>query len=77
MNQLFPPAPFRSPHRRRLWVFDRALLVLVRRLLVPVLLFLGFVLLCVLTYMRLEHLRFADALFWVAHPHAIDYLPRD
>lgn len=74
MNQLFPAAPFHSPHRRRLWVFDRALLILVRRLFVPVLLFVGFVLLCVLTYMRLEHLRFADALFWVTHSHAIDYL---
>src|SRR6267143_1684224 len=67
MNQLFPAAPFRSPHRLRLWVFDRALLVIVRRLFVSVLLF-------VLTYMRLEHLRFADALFWVTHSHAIDYL---
>jgi len=74
VSQIFPAAPFRSPRRRRLWVFDRALLGVFRRLLVPVLLFLGFVLLCVLTYMRLEHLRFADALFWVAHPHAIDYL---
>lgn len=74
VNQLFPAAPFRAPRKLRFWVIDRALLVILRRLFVPVLLFLSFVLLCVLTYMRLEHLRFTDALFWVAHAHAIDYL---
>ena len=44
-----------------------------RRLVTPFVLFLVFILICVLAYMRLEHLRFSDALFWVAHPYAIDY----
>lgn len=36
-------------------------------------LFLLFVLVCVATYMLLEHLRFVDARFWTARPRAIDY----
>ncbi|HUK24780.1 MAG TPA: NAD(P)-binding protein [Terriglobales bacterium] len=51
----------------------RALLLLLRRLLLPLLLFAAFVSVCVLTYMRLEHLPWIDALFWVILPHAIDY----
>jgi len=73
VNQLFPAAPFRNRARFRPIIFDRALLIFVRRLVAPVLLFLLFMLVCLLTYKRLEHLRFTDALFWVAHPHAIDY----
>jgi voltage-gated potassium channel len=72
-HQIFPAAPFREKPRSRFLLFDRAILVVVRRLVVPVLLFLLFVLGCVLSYMRLEHLSFADALFWAAHPHAIEY----
>jgi len=45
----------------------------VRRLVVPLLFFLLFVLGAVFTYMRLEHLPFSDALFWFAHSHAIEY----
>ena len=73
MNQLFPAAPFQSRRASRFLLFDRAVLILVRRLVVPFLLFLLFVLVCVLAYMRLEHLPFSDALFWFAHPHAIEY----
>ncbi len=73
MRQLFPAAPFWKGRSFRLVFFDRALLIFVRRLVVPVLLFLAFVLVCLLTYKRLEHLRFTDALFWVAHPYAIEY----
>jgi hypothetical protein len=47
--------------------------VIVRRLIRPFLLYLLFVLICIATYMRLEHLTFVDALFWMAHPHALDY----
>jgi voltage-gated potassium channel len=67
-------ATTRAKRARRFVLFDRAVLVLVRRLIGPFVLFVVFVLLCVLIYMRLENLYFCDALFWVAHPHAIDYL---
>lgn len=70
----YRPAPPRIRPANGLLLFDRAVLILVRRLLGPFALFLVFVLFCVLAHMRLEHLRFADALFWVAHPHAIEYL---
>ena len=36
--------------------------------------FAGFSLLCVRAYMHLERLRWQDALFWMFHPHAIEYL---
>jgi voltage-gated potassium channel len=72
--QRYPSAPARAKRSSRFVVFDRAVLVLVRRLIGPFFLFLVFILICVLAYMRLEHLRFSDALFWVAHPHAIEYL---
>jgi voltage-gated potassium channel len=74
VRQIFPTVSFPERRIRRLLLFDRAILILVRRLVSPFLLFLVFVLFCVAGYMRLEHLRFSDALFWVAHPHAIDYL---
>lgn len=73
MSRKSPMPPLRSKISGRFLLFDRAILILVRRLIFPFVLFLVFVLLCVLTYMRLEHLAFADALFWVAHPHAIEY----
>ncbi len=74
VHQIFPAAPFLQKRPPRFLLFDRAILIVVRRLVIPFLLFLFFVLFCVLGYMRLEHIRFADALFWVAHPHAIEYL---
>jgi voltage-gated potassium channel len=73
VTQLFPADPFQSRRASRFLLFDRAILILVRRLVVPFLLFLLFVLASVFAYMRLEHLSFADALFWFAHPHAIEY----
>jgi voltage-gated potassium channel len=71
--QLFPAAPFQRKPRSSFLLFDRAVLIIVRRLVTPFLLFLIFVLGCVFTYMRLERLSFADALFWVGHSHAIEY----
>ena len=63
----------RATRKNGFLLLDRAVLVFVRRLIGPFVLFLVFLLFCVLTYMRLEHLHFADAVFWVAHPHAIEY----
>jgi voltage-gated potassium channel len=74
VHQLFPAPPFQTKRHSRFLLFDHAVLILVRRLVVPFLLFLLFILFCVLIYMRLEHLRFTDALFWVAHPHAMEVL---
>lgn len=51
----------------------RAVFLLLRRLLTPLLLFMAFLGGCVLTYMHLEHLRWIDALFWTILPHAIEY----
>jgi len=73
MESRLPPVPPPGRRHTRLLRLDRALLVLVRRLVGPFLLFLVFVLFCVLSYMHLQHLRFVDALFWVVHPHAIEY----
>jgi voltage-gated potassium channel len=44
-----------------------------RRLWLPVAVFAAFTTLCVLVYMRLEGLRWLDALFWIIHPHSMDY----
>lgn len=44
-----------------------------RRLWLPVLLFAAFITLCVTAYSTLERLRWQDALFWIFHPHAIQY----
>lgn len=52
---------------------SRALSLFVRQLLLPVSVFAGFNVLCVLVYMQLEGLRWPDALFWITHPHSIDY----
>ncbi|HUJ95273.1 MAG TPA: NAD(P)-binding protein [Terriglobales bacterium] len=51
----------------------RILILFLRRLWLPVAVFAAFCALCVAVYMRLEGLRWLDALFWVIHPHAIDY----
>ena len=50
-----------------------AVVVFLRRLVSLVLVFAGFCLICVLTYMRMEHLRWQDALFWIFQPHSINY----
>jgi voltage-gated potassium channel len=49
------------------------LVVFLRRLWLPVLLFAAFILLCVAMYSTLEGIRWQDALFWIFHPHAIEY----
>jgi voltage-gated potassium channel len=43
-----------------------------RRLWLPLVMFVGFSLLCVVVYRRLEGLTWQDALFWMIQPHAID-----
>jgi len=50
----------------------RILLVFVRRLWLPLVVFALFSLMCVLVYRRLEGLIWQDALFWMIQPHAID-----
>ena len=50
----------------------RILLLFLRRLRLPLLMFAGFSLMCVLVYRRLEGLTWQDALFWMIHPHAIE-----
>ncbi len=52
----------------------RILVLFLRRLWLPVLVFAGFSLLCVLVYRHLEGVLWQDALFWMIHPHAINYL---
>jgi voltage-gated potassium channel len=51
----------------------RIILLFLRRLWLPVVVFGAFSAVCVLVYMRLEGLRWVDALFWIIHPQAIDY----
>jgi voltage-gated potassium channel len=51
----------------------RIFLQVIRRVWLPTVLFAAFNLACVLVYMQLEHLSWPDALFWISHPHAIDY----
>src|SRR5580692_4650076 len=50
----------------------RILLLFLRRLWLPLVVFAGFSLVCVLVYRRLEGLNWQDALFWMIQPHAID-----
>ena len=50
----------------------RILLLFLRRLWLPLVVFAGFSLMCVLVYRRLEGLTWQDALFWMIQPHAID-----
>jgi voltage-gated potassium channel len=52
----------------------RVFLLFLRRLWLPLVVFAGFSLMCVLVYRHLEGLRWQDALFWMIQPHAIDYL---
>lgn len=51
----------------------RMIIVFLRRLWLPALVFLGFNLVCVLTYMGLEGIRWQDAVFWITHAHSIHY----
>ncbi|MGA8150272.1 MAG: NAD(P)-binding protein [Terriglobales bacterium] len=51
----------------------RLFIFFLRRLWLPVAVLAVFSALCVLVYMRLEGLRWLDALFWIIHPHSIDY----
>ncbi|MGA8765233.1 MAG: NAD(P)-binding protein [Candidatus Sulfotelmatobacter sp.] len=51
----------------------RILLLFMRRLWLPLVVFAGFSLMCVLVYRHLEGLRWQDALFWMIQPHGIDY----
>ncbi|HST12681.1 MAG TPA: NAD(P)-binding protein [Terriglobales bacterium] len=48
-------------------------IVFLRRLALPAILFAGFNVLCVLVYRRLEGVRWQDALFWITHPHSIEF----
>jgi voltage-gated potassium channel len=50
----------------------RILLLFIRRLWLPLVVFAGFSVVCVLVYRQLEGLSWQDALFWMIHPHAID-----
>src|SRR5258708_37485647 len=50
----------------------RILLLFLRRLWLPLVVFVGFSLMCVLVYRRLEGLSCQDALFWMIQTHAID-----
>src|SRR6202051_2642614 len=50
----------------------RILLLFLRRLWLPLLVFTGFSVMCVLVYRRLEGLSWRDALLWMNQPHAID-----
>lgn len=51
----------------------RIVAVFVRRLWLPLLVLAAFLGWCVAVYMRLEGLRPLDALFWIIHPHSIEY----
>src|SRR5689334_757440 len=48
-----------------------ALFVFFRRLLLPIGMFAGFSILCLIIYVRLEGVAWHEALFWVFHPHSI------
>jgi len=51
----------------------RIIVAFLRRLGTPLVVFAGFCLVCVAVYSRLEGLRWVDALFWITHPHSIEY----
>jgi voltage-gated potassium channel len=53
--------------------FLRVFFLFLRRLWFPLALFVGFNALSVIVYAKLEGLRWQDALFWITHPHSIDY----
>jgi voltage-gated potassium channel len=50
----------------------RVLLLFLRRLWLPLVVFAGFSVVCVLVYRRLEGLSWQNALFWMIQTHAID-----
>ena len=52
----------------------RIIIVFLKRLWLPLLVLAAFLGVCVVFYMRVEGLRPLDALFWVIHPHSIEYL---
>jgi voltage-gated potassium channel len=49
------------------------IVMFLRRLWLPALVFVAFNAVCVLTYMKLEGIRWQDALFWITHAHSIHY----
>ena len=51
----------------------RIFIVFLKRLWLPLLVLAGFLGVCVIFYVRVEGLRPLDALFWVIHPHSIEY----
>ncbi len=51
----------------------RIVVIFLRRLWLPALVFGAFCLVCVGVYVGLERVRAIDAFFWIFHPHAIDY----
>jgi voltage-gated potassium channel len=51
----------------------RAVALFLRRMTLPVSVLVGFCVLCVVVYMKLEQLRWQDALFWIFQPHSIHY----
>jgi voltage-gated potassium channel len=53
--------------------FVRVFVLFLQQLWLPLALFAVFNWACLLVYQRLEGLSWQDALFWIVHPHAIDY----
>jgi voltage-gated potassium channel len=53
--------------------FLRVFFLFLRRLWIPLALFVGFNALSVIVYAKLQGLQWQDALFWITHPHSIDY----
>ena len=50
----------------------RILMLFARRLWPPLVTFVGFSVMCIVVYRRLEGISWQDALFWMIQPHAID-----
>src|SRR6202790_1301697 len=59
--------------RERTNFMGRIIILFLRRLWTPTLVFGAFCLICVAVYMRMERVRAIDAFFWIFHPHATDY----
>jgi len=53
--------------------FNSVVRIFFLRLLLPAGTFSAFCIACAFVYVRLEHISFVDALFWIIHPHAIEY----
>lgn len=51
----------------------RILIIFARRLWLPLAVLTGFLGACAVVYMRLEGIRLLDGLFWIIHPHSIEY----